>query len=489
MNDLERLARGVILTGIDELPARRDPADFAGYLFFARNGESVVELRGVTDALRARYAGGGAPPILAIDQEGGRVVRLREGITAMPPMMALGAAGDVVLAQRAGEQIAFDLRRAGITLDLAPVLDLALDAENVVIGTRSFGADPQRVAALGRGLARAMERGGVQACYKHFPGHGGTAVDSHDALPVLDADEATLRRRDLATFAAVAREAGAMMSAHVVVPALDEQHSATLSRRIATDLLRGELGFGGALLTDCLEMGALADLGTAHSAVEALRAGADLLLFSHHQDLALSAAAAIAAAVEADRLPRARLEEAHARVQRLRITASPPLPIDAVPPHPDIGREIARCAVTLLRGVPEMDPLAGYALAFGGDVAALAHEAPALATTTLSLDPSDEEVTSVLDALARTGRRPLLLARRAHLHAAQAAAIATIVQCYPDAVVVSLLEPFDLPLFSAARHLLAIYGDDAVSLAGLAEVLFSSHLATGILPVSLPVSW
>jgi beta-N-acetylhexosaminidase len=349
-----------------------------------------------------------------------------------------------------------------------------------VIGTRSFGADPQSVAALGAAFARGLRLGGIAPCYKHFPGHGATAVDSHDALPVVEADEATLRARDLVPFAAVAPEAVAMMSAHVLVPALDPQRPATLSRPILTDVLRTQLGFTGALITDCLEMGAL----EGHPVVEAINAGADLLLFSHHVDLAREAAAAIEAAVDAGSLPIERLEEAHARVQRLRQAARPPLALDDFPPHPNIGREIARRAITLVRGLPEADPVASFAVAFGGDVEGLSREAPALQGCDAPLDPSPQDVERTLAALARSQRRPLLLARRAHLYPAQAAAIAAILKANPDGVVVSLLEPFDLPLFGAARHVLGAYGDDPASLGGLADVLFGSSMPTGRLPVS-----
>ena len=329
-----------------------------------------------------------------------------------------------------------------------------------------------------------MERGGIQTCYKHFPGHGPTAVDSHDALPVIDEDEATLRARDLAPFAAVASQAGAMMSAHVTVHAFDRERPASLSPRVMTDLLRGELGFTGALLTDCLEMGAVSG-DCERVPVDALNAGADLLLFSHSPEMARAAVRAIVSGVQKRRLSEERLHEAYARVQRLRLTAGAPLPLDAVAPHPDVGREIAARAVTLVRGIPEVDPSAAAVLSFGGDAELLAREAPAIAACSLPADPCNDEIASVIEGLERSGRRPLVLARRAHLHASQAAAVATIVRSYPDAVVVSLLEPFDLPVFGYARHLLAAYGDDGVSLAGLADVLFGSHLAAGVLPVAL----
>ncbi|MGC9992729.1 MAG: glycoside hydrolase family 3 N-terminal domain-containing protein [Candidatus Cybelea sp.] len=483
MSEVREKARGIILTGLTDLPTAREQAGFAGHVLFSRNGTSVAELRFFTDMLRAEYLG--APPILAIDQEGGTVARLQQGVELIPPMMALGAAGDLELAQRAGEQTAFDLRRAGCTMDFAPVLDLALEPGNTVIGTRSFGSDPQNVASLGAAFAAGLARGGITPCYKHFPGHGATSVDSHRALPVLDADEKTLLARDLIPFAAVAPDASAFMSAHVLVPELDSQRPATLSRRIATDLLRSKLGFKGVLVTDCLEMDALAGYGPVESAVEALIAGADLLLFSHHIELAIAAAAAIETAVEEGRIPLERLEEAHQRVLRLRESASPALPLDAFAPHPNVGREIGRHAVTLLRGVPEADPVTSVAVSFGGDAAALQHEAPVLAAVCAPLDPKPEDLDRILTSLSQSGRRAIVLARRAHLYPAQAQAIATILQLYPDAVVVSLMEPFDLALFAAARHLLAAYGDDIPSIGGLADVLFGNSIPTGCLPVSL----
>lgn len=475
------LAYGVIMAGLDGTHFDSLPPRFGGFVLFPGDTAVIQDVRALTDALRARED---RPPVLAIDQEGGVVARLRQGAEPMPPMMALGAADDMELSQRAGEQVAFDLRRAGCTLDFAPVLDLALDPDNTVIGTRSFGADPQRVASLAEAFARGLLQGGILPCYKHFPGHGATPVDSHQALPIIDADEATLRFRDLVPFAMVAGNAPALMSAHVLVQAFDAQRPATLSPRIAHDLLRGEMGFGGALVTDCLEMQAVAVSESAQSAVEALAAGADLLLFSHDLDLAVAAAQAVEAAVSDGRVPLERLQEAHARVTRLREAGVVPLPLDALAPHPGVGREIGRRAVTLVRGLPHADPVASIAVSFGGSGAMLRREAPALEELSASIDPAAEETKVILDKLAQSQRRPLLLAQRARRYSAQAGAIAEILNRYPDALVVSLFEPFDLGLFGNARHLLAAYGDDEASIGGIADVIFGGSMPTGRLPVS-----
>jgi beta-N-acetylhexosaminidase len=477
MNGVAGLARGVIVAGISGTSIDAALPHFGGYLLFPGEDAPLRAVRALTDALRSS----GDRPIVAIDQEGGPVSRLREDVEPMPPMMAVGAADDVDAAQRAGEQTAFDLRRAGCTLDFAPVLDLALDPENAVIGTRSFGADPQRVASLGAAFARGLSSGGIFPCYKHFPGHGSTAVDSHVALPVIDAAEATLRGRDIVPFAAVAAGAPAMMSAHVLARAFDSQRPATLSPRIATGLLRGELGFRGAFVTDCLEMKAMDGSGT-ESAIEALGAGADLLVFSHDRELAVAAARAIELAVTDKRLALERLEEAHARVMKLRIAGAPPLALDADAPHPGIGREIGRLAVTLLRGIAHADPVSSIAVSFGGQ-RTLAREAPVLEEMLVAADPDPGEMESVFAELARRGRRPLILARRAHRFPRQAAAVAAILDRYPDALAVSLFEPFGTALFAKARHLLAVYGDDPSSIGGLADVVFGGSMPCGRSPV------
>ncbi|MGC2130185.1 MAG: beta-N-acetylhexosaminidase, partial [Candidatus Aquilonibacter sp.] len=306
MNALE-LASGVIVTGFTgtrlgpgELAAlQRVP--FAGYILFARNLEDVAQARALTDALR-----GEAPvsPIVAIDQEGGRVMRLRAGVEPIPPMMALGALGDVARAFEAGEALAHDLRRAGCTHDFAPVVDLALDPRNTVIGTRAFGSSAEMVAQFGGALARGLQSRGITATFKHFPGHGATAFDTHVGPARLDSNEATLRARDLAPFAATLNDRVAIMAAHVAVPAIDGERPASLSRRFLTGILRDEWGFTGVCFTDCMQMDAIAGgVGTVRGVAEAIAAGADCALVSHDPELAFEAACYLADAVERGDLP------------------------------------------------------------------------------------------------------------------------------------------------------------------------------------------
>jgi beta-N-acetylhexosaminidase len=324
--DLVALAASVVVRGVREEEVDDLGYPFGGYVFFDRNAPSLRALRSLTDRLRARYDD--LPPILAIDQEGGRVMRLREGIAPMPPAAAVGAAGDERLARATGARCAYDLRRAGCNVNLAPVLDLAIDEKNTVIGDRSFGSDPQIVTRIAGAFARGMEEEGVAATFKHFPGHGATPVDSHEALPEIAASEATLRGRDLVPFASLLPGARAVMTAHVLVPALDPAHPATLSPRILQGLLRRELGFRGVCFTDCLEMGAIATTtGSVTGALDALAAGADVLSVSHDAHLAVEIVERIAGGVRAGTLPRERLQEAATRVRALRASLAPPLPL------------------------------------------------------------------------------------------------------------------------------------------------------------------
>jgi beta-N-acetylhexosaminidase len=302
-------------------------------------------------------------------------------------------------------------------------------------------------------------------------------------LPVIETDAATLRARDLVPFAGVAHGAPAMMSAHVLVRAFDADRPATLSPHIASDLLRGELGFRGVFVTDCLEMNAVAASGSVESGVAALAAGADLLLFSHDPALAHAATNAIETAVKDKRISLERLEEAYARVMKVRQAGAPPQPLDAFPPHPGVGREIGRRAVTLVRGVPHANPLSSIAVSFGAGGSLLAREAPALEELVFPIDPSSEDVRAIMARLADVERRPLVLARRPHRYPAQAEAVARILDRYPDALVVLLFEPFGVSLFANARHLLVSYGDDLASIGGLADVIFSGSMPSGRLPL------
>jgi beta-N-acetylhexosaminidase len=288
-----------------------------GVIFFARN---VGEPEQVAEAcFEASHLTPDLPPWVSVDQEGGRVARLKAPFTEWPPMATLGRSGDSRLAERFARALAAELKAVGFTLDYAPVLDVQTNPKNTVIGDRALADNAVDVARLGATIIRTLQGEGIAACGKHFPGHGDTTADSHHELPLVEHPPERLREVEWVPFKAAA-DAGvaAIMTAHVFVPALDEVRPATLSRRIVTDLLRRELPFDGVIFSDDLEMKAIASAyAVPAAAVMAIEAGCDgALICSGDHDTQAAALEALVHAVEEERLPLSRVEDALRRQQR-----------------------------------------------------------------------------------------------------------------------------------------------------------------------------
>ena len=308
-----------------------------GVVLFRRNvGSGAEGLSGVR-ALNAAVMGAcprELPPLVAVDQEGGRVMRLGPPAMQLPPMRRLGdvdPSPNADLVRRVAEAQARELAALGFTMSFAPVADIHSRDDNPIIGDRAFATTPEGVARLGGAWAEGLARGGVLSCAKHFPGHGDTTVDSHLALPHVGRPRADLERLEVASFRALAknRAVDAMMTAHVVYSALDPEQPATLSHAICTDLLRGKLGFPGVLFSDDLEMKALT-MPTGEAAVRAVRAGCDVLLVCSRADLAQVAHEALVHEAEKSATFRARCEEAFERGIAMRRRVPPaPLARDA----------------------------------------------------------------------------------------------------------------------------------------------------------------
>jgi beta-N-acetylhexosaminidase len=288
-----------------------------GITIFSRNieaPEQVAELAGDLQGLSAEL-----PLWVAVDQEGGRVARLKTPFTEWPPMAVLGRSGDTTLASRFAEALASELAAVGVTLDYAPVLDIHTNPKNPIIGDRALAEDADAVARLGAAIVRGLQEHGVAACGKHFPGHGDTAVDSHLELPLVEHPPDRIRRVECVPFReAIAADVAFIMTAHVLVPSLDEERPATLSPRVVQDILRDELRFGGVILSDDLEMKAVAATYTIpDAAVQAVAAGCDgVLICSGDVDTQAAALEALVHAVEQNRIPYQRLEDAQTRLRR-----------------------------------------------------------------------------------------------------------------------------------------------------------------------------
>ena len=365
----------------------------AGVCLFTRN---LVDLAQARALVRELHDVAGRPLVIGIDQEGGGVVRL-PALAVPPSAMALGAVDDVELTQRLGCATGRGVKRIGVNVDFAPVADVQFNPANPVIGDRAFGADPELVARHVAAFVRGLQDAGVAATLKHFPGHGDVAQDSHLALPRLEANAARLALLEFAPFAAgIAAGAAAIMTGHLLVPALDPEWPATLSGEVLEGALRAHLGFDGVLFSDALDMRAItARWDVPEAAVRASAAGVDVPVVCNADVATYEAAlAALSAALRAGRLPDERVRLARARLQRLLDT----YPSEAVEPDAAVldddaaaERDAARRAITALGSLPRLTPGVPVAL-FG-----LSHVPSSAASDTTA------PVAALVEALERSG--------------------------------------------------------------------------------------
>jgi beta-N-acetylhexosaminidase len=318
---LTRLAHRVMIVGFDGYAAPAETLDLVragvgGVILFARNVASPEQVAELNRSLKAVAPG---PLLSSVDQEGGRVARLRRPWTEWLPMRALGASGDEALAEEVGRVLGVELKACGFDIDYAPVLDVDSNPANPIIGDRSFGRDPELVGRMGAALIRGLQAISVAACGKHFPGHGDTAQDSHLELPRLPHGLDRLRSLELVPFRhAIKAGVASIMTAHVLFEALDPEVPATMSAKALDGLLRQELGFGGVIISDDLEMKAVHERYPMVDVVErALNAGVDAFLACKQLALQHEVIGHIVKAVESGRVPRERLEQAAERVERL----------------------------------------------------------------------------------------------------------------------------------------------------------------------------
>jgi beta-N-acetylhexosaminidase len=317
--------------------------DLGGIVLFGRNieaPEQVSEIAHDAEALADEL-----PLWVSTDQEGGRVARLKAPFTVWPSMATLGRSGDAVLAERFARALAAELKAVGISLDFTPVLDIRTNRDNTVIGDRAISERAEEVARLGSVIIRALQGEGIAACGKHFPGHGDTSVDSHDGLPVVEHPPDRIDRVELVPFkAAIDADVAAIMTAHILVPALDDQRPASLSSRIVDGMLKGSLGYRGLVVTDDLAMKAISARYTVpEAAAAAIGAGCDLLLLCSPDPAAqVTAMEAIIYAVEDGIIPFKRVENALTRNRRAkeRFLAPPrPLPLHGAALRTLLGRD------------------------------------------------------------------------------------------------------------------------------------------------------
>lgn len=489
-----------------------------GVILFARNGTDPLAVRGLTDQLQATVAKRDrATPALVVmvDQEGGLVQRYRAPLTDWPGNMALGAAADRDLAYQMAAATAAELRSLGIHMNLAPVADVNNNPNNPVIGLRSFGEDVRAVSALVAATVRGYQDHGVMAVVKHFPGHGDTEVDSHHALPVIDHTLERLEAVELPPFAA-AMEAGvsAVMAAHINFPALaPDSKPATLSPAVLTGLLRERLTYQGVVVTDAMEMAALAGTtGVAEGLVEAVLAGADALLVAESFAEQAAFHAALVSAVQQGRIPEARIEAAVRRLLLLKgeagllpdrsgapaAVALPPATGGPWAEHRTLAQRIADQAVTLVRDDAGLVPVrlgAGAHLVVISPGPAAPDGLTALGRsikeqharmTEVVVDrrtPTDAERAEVSRQI---GAADLVLYALPYASAGQRALLAEVTGTGKPLIVVGLGEPYDLLQLPNVATFVVTYGDSEAQMRAVAAPLFGGRPFTGTLPVSIP---
>jgi beta-N-acetylhexosaminidase len=466
--ELERLAAGCLLAGFEgstvpDWLRRRLEAGLGGVVLFAWNVESRQQVAQLTESLRGARDG----IVVGIDEEGGDVTRLEaERGSSYPGNWALGAVDDPALTEEVAAAIGADLAGVGVNLNLAPVADVNVNPMNPIVGVRSFGSDAALVARHVAAYVTGLQRSGVAACAKHFPGHGDTEEDSHLELPTVERDDEAMAAMLLPFRAAIEAGARAVMTAHVRVAGLDDA-PATLSRAAIGGLLRGELGFQGVVVTDALEMRAVsATVGVEESAVRALEAGADALCLGH--DLRPEPVqAAVVEAVRSGRLEEARLREAAARVANLG-EAVGRTDADAAPRG--IGLDAARRAlesegkVALARPplVVELEPESS--IAAGSANHGLADALGSAQVIRLNEAPLDAR-----NLLAEHFDRQLVIVMRdAHRHPWERVAAQMFAEAAPDAVFVEVGVPAWRP---EGVNYLATRGRARVNLEAAAELL------------------
>ena len=472
----------------------------AAFCLFANNVQSPAQLRKLTHALHmAARNGGQLPPLIGIDQEGGQLMAVTGGATELPGNMALGATNSPDLAQQVGRVLARELRAMGCNLNFAPVLDLNSNPDNPVIGVRSFGDDPSRVAELGAALIAGMQAEGVMATAKHFPGHGDASGDSHYTMPSVNRSAAALLDEDLRPFRrAVVEGVGAIMSAHVVYSAFDAERPATLSPRILTGLLREEMGYDGLVITDAMDMQAVSVLGAEASVRAALEAGADLVLLGHLPgQLALSQQLqTVEQGAALDRIRRAR--------ERL---PDEFLPLDVVgcEEHQQVARAVAQASITVARDDGRLPLRLNESVRIVVITAAPADLTPADSSSSVSVQlaeavrkrhghtialqlprgAGDAAVRGALQA-AESAEVVVVGTINADQDVGQAELVRALLARGQQPIVIALRHPYDVRAFPHVATYLCTYSIRSVSTEAAVGVLFGEIVPQGKLPCRVP---
>ncbi|SEM69711.1 beta-N-acetylhexosaminidase [Lihuaxuella thermophila] len=483
-----------------------------GIILFDRNirdPEQVGQLNNDLQKL-ALSSSPNIPLFISVDQEGGKVARITEGVTEFPGNMALGATRDPALAYEAGKRMGSELRAMGINLNLAPSLDVNNNPQNPVIGVRSFSDDPKLVAGLGTSIMRGFRDGNVLTAVKHFPGHGDTKLDSHIDLPQVPHSMERLEKIELVPFrAAVENDPDMVMTTHITFPAMDPTPGlpATLSKKVLTDLLRNRWGYQGVIITDDMEMGAIAEhFGTGVAAVRAIQAGADVILVGHSLNKQEKAIETVKQAVEKGMISEERIDESVRRILTLKakrlpggsIIANPYASIQEIPrqtSQPEtaaLSLRIAERSVTLVEDKQKLLPLnpaevpnllvltAAKPKTFGQVLTEQGFQA-----TVVPISKLEKEQIPGLVKKAEQTDAVMVGASGIEPDSAQAELVLRLKATGKPVVVVGLDTPYDINALPKDTTYIAAYGSTYPTLQAVAKAMTGKIPFVGRLPVTV----
>ena len=482
-----------------------------GIIYFRRNIKSLRQVSKLSNELQAISIKQrvGLPLMISTDQEGGIVHRLIGG-THFPGNMVLGATKNTELAERMGQAIAKELKTLGINMDFAPVLDVNCNSLNPVIGVRSFGEDPFWVAKLGVAFIKGVQAEGVIACGKHFPGHGDTVADSHLTLPVVKHDRNHLEKVEFYPFIqAIQAGVDSIMTAHVCFPSIEpkEDIPATLSYNVLTNLLRKELGYTGIIITDCMEMKAIADgFGTSEGAIMSIKAGSDIVLVSHTLDKQIAAIEAVVKAVKEGRITEERINQSVLRILKLKGKRiglkNPPISdyrkIDKKMDE-ELAYQIAKKGVTLVKDESNLIPIDMFnskkILVIDFSQKRVSPVEDDIENNNLLVAFLKEEGLEVEHYTFFEGEdtmpslkgidRIIVCSFNAIHNPYQVKIIRKIQNLNIPFIVLALCNPYDLQVFPEVSTFLTTYDYSPFNLQVASEIIVGKYKAQGILPVTL----
>lgn len=483
-----------------------------GVIYFSRNIETVEQVHGLSESLQSFNRNKSDIPLfISVDQEGGMVARITEGLTLMPGNMALGAAGKEDFVYRTAAVSGTELTALGINFNLAPCVDVNNNRSNPVIGVRSYGSSSSLVTRMGTEAVKGYQDSGVAAAAKHFPGHGDTDTDSHLDLPKIKHSMGRMEKVELPPFKeAVNNGVDAVMTAHIIFPELDKEYPGTLSPAIIEGLLREKAGFNGVICTDCMEMKAIADYyGTEKAAVKAINAGADIVLISHSYEKQVNTLQEIKEAVKEGIISERRIDEAVQRIRHLkekRNMGEGHLPWEEAekllrrPENVSLVQHVRDKSVTCVKGdkqrlelkktvetlVLSVDPYiqseADERLS-GAGTFGQAMEEEGFRVNEIAVSPalSEEEMASLIKTAGQY-HQLIFCSYNAGERSRQVKLVQKLYSKHPDMTVIGLRSPYDIDSFPYVKTFITGYENRSDTLRSIAGALSGRIIPEGVMP-------